>query len=94
MILGALVGRICAKSPKYQIINFDRVTAINLSEVAKIILNLNFLSKERGNIILKLLFVTQKQVFRKKTKRMKKKSKNVLYLILGALVSRARPKIW
>ena len=82
------------KSPKYQIINFDRVTAINLSEVAKIILNLNFLSKERGNIILKLLFVTQKQVFRKKTKRMKKKSKNVLYLILGALVSRARPKIW
>ena len=63
------------KSPKYQIINFDQVTAINLSEVAKIILKLNFLSKERGNIILKLLFVSQKQVFRKKQIGWKKRVK-------------------
>ena len=63
------------KSPKYQIINFDQVTAINLSEVAKIILKLNFLSNERGNIILNLLFLSQKQVFRKKQIGLKKRVK-------------------
>ena len=63
------------KCPKYQIIKFDRLTAINLSEVAKIILKLNFLSKERDNIIFMLLFLTQKQVFRKKQRGRKKRVK-------------------
>ena len=69
------------KSAKYQIIKFGRLTARNLSEVAK--------------IILKLHFLTRMQVLRKTKEdyQTRKNCKNVLYLILSALVGKARPKI-
>ena len=52
--------------------------------------------KEEAKTISELLFLTRRPVLRKNKELYgkKKKSENVLYLILGALVGRARPKIW
>ena len=71
-----------AKSGEYRFTRFDRLTGRDPNEGTK--------------IIQKLLFLTQGPVLRKNKKHYdeKKKSENVLYLILGALVGRARPKIW
>ena len=52
--------------------------------------------KEGAKIIYRLHLLTQRPVLRKNKEHYekKKKSKHVLYLILGALVGRGRPKIW
>ena len=70
------------KYAKYQFTKFGRLTARNLGDVTKIILN--------------LLFLTERLVLRKKQKgyQIDKNCKNVLNLTLGALVVRAYTKIY
>ena len=70
------------KSPKYPIIKFGQLAARKPTKAAQ--------------IIWKLHFLTQMWVLRKKQGedyQTKKSCKNVLYLILGTLVRRPRPKI-
>ena len=69
------------KSVQYKFTKLGRLTATHPKEGAK--------------IILKLLFLTRRPVFRKKQRALwiEKKSENVLYFILSVLASRARPKI-
>ena len=69
------------KSPKYKIIKFGRLTARNLSEVAKIILKWRFLTQMR-------VLIKNKEDYQPN-----KNCEKVLYLILGALIVRTRPKI-
>ena len=68
------------KAPKYQIIKLGRLTARSLSEVAKVILKLHFLSRM--------------QVLRKNKEsyQTRKNCKNIFYLFLGALLCRASSK--
>ena len=70
------------KSGKYRFTKFGQLTGRD--------------PKEEAKTISKLLFSTRRPVLRKNKEHYgkKKKSENVLYLILGALVGRARPKIW
>ena len=75
-----LVGH-APKSVQYKFTKLGRLTATHPKEGAK--------------IILKILFLTRRPVFRKKQRALwiEKKSENVLYFILSVLASRARPKI-